>query len=67
MIENETLICGRQVQHDNSGVGHNWRNMDASEIPANIREEIEGEVIDGGKDECANFVASNGQHYRWCK
>lgn len=65
MNEIETTVCGNQVQIDNSGVGHNWRNIDASEIPANIREEIEGEMIDGGMDECENFVASNGLHYRW--
>ena len=23
------LVRGKQVQHDNSGVGHNWRNIDA--------------------------------------
>jgi len=65
MNEIETTICGNQVQHDNSGVGHNWRDIDASEIPASIREEIEGEMIDGGMGECEDFVASNGLHYRW--
>lgn len=53
----------KQIQHDNSGVGHNWRNIDQDDIPANILEEIEGEMIDG--DECENYVASNGLHYRW--
>ena len=61
----ETTVCGNKVQHDNSGVGHNWRDIAASDIPANIREEIEGEMIDGKKDECEDFVASNGLHYRW--
>ena len=65
MNEIETTVCGNQVQIDNSGVGHNWRNIDASDIPANIREELEGEMIDGGKDECDDYVASNGCHYRW--
>lgn len=59
------LVCGNQVQFDASGVGHAWRNIDASDIPANIVEEIEGEMIDGGKDECPDFVGSNGLHYRW--
>lgn len=62
---NETTVCGNQVQYDNSGVGHNWRAIDADDIPANIREEIECEMIDGGKDECDGYVASNGCHYRW--
>jgi hypothetical protein len=62
---NESLVCGIQIQHDNSGVGHNWRDIDASDIPASIREEIEGEIIDGKMETCEDFVASNGLHYRW--
>lgn len=61
----ETLVCGHQIQHDNSGVGHNWRNIDRDDIPASIVEEIEGEIIDGKRDECDDFRASNGLHYRW--
>lgn len=61
----ETTVCGRRIQHDNSGVGHNWRNIDAQDIPAGIREEIEGEIVDGGQDECSDFLGSNGLHYRW--
>jgi hypothetical protein len=58
------LVCGKQVQHDNSGVGHNWRNIDAKDIPPSIREEMENEMIDG-KEACEDFVGSNGLHYRW--
>lgn len=58
-------ICGCRVQHDASGQGHAWRNVNASEIPANIVEEIAAEILDGGKDECDDYVASNGLHYRW--
>lgn len=65
MTTNETTICGKRIQHDNSGVGHNWRNIDANDIPAGIREEIEGEIIDGKQDTCEKFVGSNGLHYRW--
>ena len=65
MTEDEALVCGSQVQVDRSGVGHCWVNVAAEELPLSIREEIEGEIIDGGKGECANFVASNGLHYRW--
>ncbi len=61
----ETKICGTTIQHDNSGVGHNWRNIDAQDIPANIVEEIAAEINDGGQDECEDYVASNGVHYRW--
>lgn len=63
--EVETTVAGCQVQHDNSGVGHSWRNIDAENIPAQVRLEIEGEIIDGKKDECDDYVASNGLHYRW--
>lgn len=59
------LVCGSQVQIDMSGVGHCWRNVDAMDLPVTIREEIECEMIDGGKDDCDDYVASNGMHYRW--
>lgn len=59
------FVCSKQIQHDNSGVGHNWRSIDANEIPADIREEIEGEIIDGKKETCGDFIAGDGLHYRW--
>ena len=65
MSKNETLVAGKQIQMDSSGVGHNFRDIDADEIPANIREEIEGEIIDGKLSKCEKFVASNGMAYRW--
>lgn len=61
---NATLETKR-IQHDNSGVGHNWRTIDADNLPPNIAEEIAAEIIDGGKEECSDYVASNGLHYRW--
>ena len=62
---NETLMCGNQVQEDKSGAGHCWRNVDACDIPANIREEIEGEMIDGGMSDGGEMTGSNGIKYRW--
>ena len=63
-MANATTVCNRVIYRDHSnGQGHCWR-IDA-EIPASIREEIEGEIIDGGRESCRDFVASNGQHYRW--
>jgi len=56
---------GHNIQRDMSGQGHAWTNIDAEDIPANIREEIEGEIIDGGVDDTDLFVGSNGIHYRW--
>jgi len=63
--EESTTVCGCQVQIDRSGVGHDFRDIAREDIPANIVEEIEGEILDGGKESCDDFVASNGLHYRW--
>lgn len=65
MNTTDATICGKTIKHDNSGVGHNWRTIDASEIPADIREEIAAEIIDGGKDQCEKYTATNGLNYRW--
>lgn len=59
-----TTVCGHQIQHDPSGQGHAWRNIDRDDIPAGVRMEIEGEIIDGKRDS-GELVASNGLHYRW--
>jgi hypothetical protein len=60
------VVAGKQIQFDRSGgQGHCWVNVAADEIPASVREEIEGEVIDGKMDSCSDFVATGGQHYRW--
>lgn len=66
MLDNESLVYGVQVQKDMSnGQGHCWRNVDAADLPANIREEIECEIIDGGKESRDRFHASNGLYYSW--
>jgi hypothetical protein len=59
------LICGKQIQHDASGQGHAWRDIDATDIPADIREGIAAEILDGGQETCADYTATNGLHYRW--
>ena len=57
-------VEGLLVQHDASGQGHAWRTIDASELPASIREEIATEIFNGNDDpDC--YVAGNGEHYRW--
>ena len=59
-------ITGLTIQHDKSnGQGHCWRNCTEDTLPASIREEIAAEIIDGGKEECEDYTASNGEHYRW--
>jgi hypothetical protein len=64
MTTDETLVCGCRVQVDRSGVGHCWVDVAADDLPGQVREEIEGEVIDGRREE-GQMVASNGLHYRW--
>jgi hypothetical protein len=65
-MKTETVeVCGYSIKYDKSGVGHCWVAADAIDCPADIQEEISCEIIDGGKDECSDFVASNGVHYRW--
>lgn len=59
-----TTVADHQIQIDRSGQGHNWRNIDREDIPANIILEIEGEIIDG-KQDSGQIVASNGLNYRW--
>jgi hypothetical protein len=61
----ELVVCGKQVQVDRSGVGHCWVDVDADDLPAQIREEIECEIIDGSRETCEDYLASNGMHYRW--
>ena len=53
------------IQQDMSGVGHCWRTVSDDDIPADIREEIAAEILDGGNESCEDYVASNGIHYRW--
>lgn len=65
MKKNEVTICGKNIQHDNSGVGHNWRTIDASDIPADIRDDIAAEMIEGKKNKSAKYIAANGLWYRW--
>lgn len=65
MKTNEIEVCGKTIQLDRSGVGHAWRNVSENELPANISEEIAAEILDGGRESCDDYVASNGQHYRW--
>lgn len=55
-------ISGYTIQHDNSGVGHNWRTVD---LPPDVAEEIAAEIIDGGNESHGDYVATNGLHYRW--
>lgn len=63
--DTDTLVCGCQVQYDNSGVGHNWRDIAADDINADVRQAIECEIIDGKITACNDWTGPDGQHYRW--
>lgn len=63
--DTQITVCGCEIEYDKSGVGHCWVEADAIDCPPSIQEEIAGEIIDGKMDECFDFVASNGIHYRW--
>jgi hypothetical protein len=65
MTTNQIEVCECEIQYDKSGVGHCWVAADSMNCPADIQEEIAGEIIDGKQDTCSDFVGSNGQHYRW--
>lgn len=57
-------VCGKTIKTDLSGgQGHCWKIC--QDIPADIAEEIAAEIIDGRQDACADYLATNGQHYSW--
>lgn len=59
--ELETVV-GRVIMVDRSGGhGHCWRQADLS---ADMREEIAAEILDG-REECRDYRATDGEHYRW--
>jgi hypothetical protein len=53
-----------KTQIDRSGQGHHWEDVDVTDLPSAVREEIAGEIVDG-KRESGQIVGSNGMHYRW--
>jgi hypothetical protein len=59
-------VLGCSVQSDRSGgQGHNWVPATADTCPPSTQEEIAAEITDGVGRTCDDYVASNGQHYRW--
>lgn len=65
MTTEQITINGIAIQHDKSGVGNCWVAADNDNCPPSIAEEIAAEIIDGGNDDCDDYVAINGLHYRW--
>lgn len=63
---NAIEICGNEIQIDLSGSqGHSWAACDDLDCPPSIQEEIAAEMLDGGKESCDGYRATNGQIYRW--
>ena len=61
MTNELNTICGAAVQQRH---GQTWTDIDDL-TPATIREEIAAEILDDGVEECDEYLASNGQVYRW--
>jgi hypothetical protein len=57
-------ICGKEIQHDASGQGHDWRWVSVDSISADTQEDIAGAIVDG-LESCLVWIADGGQHYRW--
>lgn len=57
-------VMGHEIQYDRSGVGHCWVAAEWIDCPPSVQEEIAAEILDG-RDECRDYLASNGDHYRW--
>lgn len=62
------IVAGCVVEIDRSGGhGHSWRGATDVDCPPSIQDEIAAEIIDGERDECERYRASNGQWYRWAE
>jgi len=64
-MADQVVVLGREIQYDKSGVGHCWASAEEVDCPQSIQEEIAAEIIDGGKEDCDGYRASNGVYYRW--
>ena len=61
----QNTVCGATVQQL---CGQTWVTIDGGNrygLPPVIRHEIEAEILDGGIEETDEYLASNGQTYRW--
>lgn len=66
MTTEQIEIAGTAIRYDASnGQGHKWVAATADNCPANVVEEIAAEILDNDARMCRDYVASNGQHYRW--
>ena len=64
-------ICGKTIQIDLSGVGHNWKPLPVDDMSEELESLLAGEIIDGGEygrvtiDGEYSRVTIGGVHYRW--
>jgi hypothetical protein len=63
IIHEASTLCGKAISTDNSGVGHNWRRVDADSLSGDVREILAGEIIDGGRESGKECIG--GIWYRW--
>jgi len=59
------LIERKFIEVDAIGDGRGWRAANEDNCPAQVRQEITEQIIDGQQAACSDYVASNGLHYRW--
>ena len=62
MSASKKQIADHDIEHDASGVGHNWRP--AGNLPADIAEEISCWIAEGEPSSGDKYTAGNGQAYR---
>ena len=60
---NVAIVCGKTIQIDRSGVGHNWRNLPAADLTDDLADTIAAEIIDGAAG--YGRVNVGGLWYRW--
>ena len=65
VIERNTvvIVCGKTIQIDRSGVGHNWQNLPAADLTDDLADVLTAEILDSPKH--YGRVNVGGVHYRW--
>ena len=57
------IVCGKIIQIDRSGVGHNWQNLPAADLTDDLADVLAAEILDSPKQ--YGRVSIGGVHYRW--
>jgi len=56
------IVCGKTIQIDLSGVGHNWQPLPVDDMSEDLEDLLAAEILDGGE---YGRVTIGGVHYRW--